>query len=67
MTVGSLLTASTAVGHARVAGRAHLHVLHIFGRVRGGLWRVHLPRLPIPVMVPKRRASASPEPSTAGA
>ncbi len=30
-------------------------------RVRGGLWRVHLPRLPIPVMAPKRSASTSPE------
>jgi hypothetical protein len=30
----------------------------------GGLWRVHLPRLPIPVMAPKRSASTSPEPST---
>ncbi len=30
-----------------------------------GRWRVHLPRLPIPVMAPKRSASASPEPSTA--
>jgi hypothetical protein len=27
-------------------------------RVRGGLWRVYLPRLPIPAMSPKRRASA---------
>jgi hypothetical protein len=31
----------------------------------GGLWRVHLPRLPIPVVAPKRSASTSPEPSTA--
>jgi hypothetical protein len=29
--------------------------------VRGRLWRVHLPRLPIPVMAPKRSASTSPE------
>jgi hypothetical protein len=37
----------------------------IFGRGQGGLWRVYLPRLPIPVMAPKRSASASPEPSIA--
>jgi hypothetical protein len=33
-------------------------------RVREGLWRVHLPRLPVPAMAPKRSASTSPEPST---
>jgi hypothetical protein len=45
---------------SRRAGRAR----RIFWRVRGGLWRVYLPRLPIPVMAPKRSASTSPEPST---
>jgi hypothetical protein len=49
------------VSHASCqAGRAR----RIFGRVRGALWRVYLPRLPIPAMAPKRSASTSPEPST---
>jgi hypothetical protein len=45
-------------------GTSSVYLSRILGRGRGGLWRVNLPRLPIPVMAPKRSASTSPAPAS---